>query len=254
MANQEYISFSPTSVDTAEAENDSTPSHGSWAFQIGPTKMTYEGDYIFAPRSTSDEAATTASDSSEQPAPMKRMKHGHGVMTWEDGREYQGQFAFDKMHGHGTMIWPSGAKYVGQYCDNRKGGVGKLSLPDGSSFEGNWYKGRRHGEILYLNPERNAFRMEYDTDQVVKTESLPAFDGWTLRPGYEEFTLTEEDNAKCSDLTCCICLLDLTVGEKCARMPCDHLFHNECIQNWAIRKNQCPLCQRPIPLQRVYEI
>jgi hypothetical protein len=230
-----------------QAGVDAALCDGTWSFQIGPTWMTYEGQFIVLDNSTS------GSGSEDDNQSEKRLKHGQGVMKWEDGREYRGQFQFDKMHGFGTMTWPSGARYVGQYCENRKGGIGKLSLPDGSSFEGNWYKGKRHGEILYVNAEGQAFRMEYETDQVVKTESLPSFDGWTLKPGYDSFRI-DSVASECKDTSCCICLLDFAVGDVCARTQCGHFFHKECIDNWALRKNQCPLCQRTIPLQKVYEI
>lgn len=199
--------------------------------------MTYEGSFIpLRPNGNPD----------------KRVKHGIGVMKWQDGREYQGQFAFDKMHGEGTMSWPTGAKYVGQYCDNSKGGLGKLTLPDGSSFEGNWYKGTRHGDFLYIDPVAGAFRMEYECDEVVRSERLPAGCRCTLKPAYETFILSEGSTelpgwkAESAD-PCCICLGELCSGETCCKMPCDHVFHKECIENWTRRKNSCPLCMQNIP-------
>eukprot|EP00746_Dinoflagellata_sp_MGD_P154601 gnl/MRDRNA2_/MRDRNA2_84921_c0_seq3.p1 gnl/MRDRNA2_/MRDRNA2_84921_c0~~gnl/MRDRNA2_/MRDRNA2_84921_c0_seq3.p1 ORF type:complete len:232 (+),score=36.04 gnl/MRDRNA2_/MRDRNA2_84921_c0_seq3:102-797(+) len=216
--------------------------HGAWSFQLGPTTMTYEGGFILLQHEKGE----------------KRLKHGEGKLRWQDGREYEGEFLYDQMHGKGVMTWPTGAKYVGEYCENYKGGIGKLTLPDGSTFDGSWFKGMRHGEILYIDPDGSAFQMEYDMDQVVSSESIPEFDGWTLKPGYHVFTQSKEQKtsqdkeAQSSEPTCCICLCDMSVGETCCKMPCNHVFHKECIDNWARRKNQCPLCMQKIPLQRVY--
>jgi len=197
--------------------------------------MGYEGSFIIA--KVGDEE--------------RRLKHGEGIMRWQDGRQYQGQFAFDKMHGEGCMSWPDGAKYVGGYCDNAKAGNGKLTLPDSSSFEGIWHKGVRHGEILYIDADGNAFCFEYDEDRVVRQESIPAFDGWTLKPGYDVFI--NEDQDQHSDVVCCICLCKMSEGDICCKTPCNHVFHQECIAAWTRRKYHCPLCLQRIPLRKFYE-
>jgi hypothetical protein len=199
--------------------------------------MTYEGGFILAKHDNND----------------RRLKHGMGVLRWQDGREYRGEFAYDQMHGKGVMSWPTGAKYVGDYCENYKGGIGKLTLPDGSSFEGSWFKGMRHGEIVHIDPDGSAFQMEYDMDEVVSSKSIPSFDGCTLQPGYHVFIKSEEDATSSEEPTCCICLGDMATGETCCKMTCNHVFHKECIDNWTRRKNQCPLCLQKIPLQRVYK-
>merc|ERR1711904_668015 len=139
--------------------------------------MGYEGDFIISD-SNGDE---------------RRLKHGTGIMRWPDGREYQGQFKLDKMHGNGSMSWPDGTSYVGQYVNDKKEGIGRVRLPDGSRFEGNFYKGMRHGEILYIKPDGSAFHMEFDSDQVIKKASIPSFQGWTLKSGYDVFVKSVEN-------------------------------------------------------------
>jgi hypothetical protein len=218
---------------------------------IGPTNMTYEGGYILSKHLDED----------------RKLKHGTGVMGWEDGREYRGQFAFDKMHGEGSMTWPNGAKYMGQYCDNLKSGLGKLTQPDGCSFEGNWHKGRRDGDFLFCDPQHGTFRMEYEADLIIKTERVPGFDvsqysaslasvGWTFKPGYDVFIKeaadAEDKEGECSEeVTCCICLGELCAGDTCGEMPCKHQFHKECIDSWTKRRNQCPLCLQKVPSYRL---
>jgi len=206
--------------------------------------MTYEGDYI-----------VSKCDGKE-----KRVKHGTGVMRWSDGREYQGQFEFDKMHGEGTMSWPSGEVYSGQYLNNKKEGIGKLTMADGSRFEGNFHGGVRHGEHLYITPDGSAFHMEFNSDKPLSKESIDSFDGWTLKTGYDVFIKSDKppgsqgNEAQCSESTCCICLGDLCPGDTCCETPCKHVFHKNCLDTWVRQRNRCPLCVQKIPLDKVYEV
>lgn len=32
------------------------------------------------------------------------------------------------------------------------------------------------------------------------------------------------------------------------RTPCNHLFHNRCLEKWLELKNECPYCRREIPI------
>jgi len=219
------------------------PAHGAWSFQFGKNLMKYEGDFII----------------SELDGKKAKLKHGTGIMRWPDGREYQGQFRFDKMHGEGSMSWPTGAKYVGQYHNNRKEGIGKLTLADGSRYEGNFYEGKLHNEVLYIKPDGNAFHMEFNMDKPVSQESIPSFDGWTLSPGYEVFVKSKEptdleDEDQCSEATCCICLGELRDRDTCCQTACKHVFHKDCLDAWVRQNNRCPLCVQKIPLQQVYSL
>jgi hypothetical protein len=221
------------------------------------SSLTYSGDFVLWKH-----------DGAE-----RRVKHGRGIMRWPDGREYRGQFHFDKMQGEGIMSWPTGSKYVGQYCNNRKEGNGKLTMPDGSIYEGTFVEGLRHGSFLHTAADGSAFRMEFDLDHVISKESIHAFErvpagscvgDWTFEPCYDVFTKSEEptdgianecsyvaDKAQCSAPTCCICLSDLSYGDTCCETACKHVFHKECIDAWVRQKNHCPLCVRKIPLCRV---
>jgi hypothetical protein len=43
---------------------------------------------------------------------------------------------------------------------------------------------------------------------------------------------------------CTICLQEFTANDTVGDLPCDHLFHKECLQTWLSRQNRCPLCQQ----------
>lgn len=44
---------------------------------------------------------------------------------------------------------------------------------------------------------------------------------------------------------CAICLTDLDC-ERVLKVPCEHIFHKECLVNWLKRSTICPLCRTDI--------
>ena len=50
------------------------------------------------------------------------------------------------------------------------------------------------------------------------------------------------------DLTCSICLNTVNVRErKYFVTPCDHFFHEECLEEWMNVKHECPVCRTQLP-------
>ncbi|XVE54824.1 hypothetical protein DITRI_Ditri03aG0113700 [Diplodiscus trichospermus] len=46
---------------------------------------------------------------------------------------------------------------------------------------------------------------------------------------------------------CVICLEEILEGLKGRRMPCSHVYHQECIFSWLEKSNLCPLCRFQMP-------
>mmetsp|Transcript_90543 Transcript_90543/g.161281 ORF Transcript_90543/g.161281 Transcript_90543/m.161281 type:complete len:377 (-) Transcript_90543:95-1225(-) len=46
---------------------------------------------------------------------------------------------------------------------------------------------------------------------------------------------------------CSVCLGDLVIGEKALRIPCGHLYHEECVKDWLKKSNECPVCRWELP-------
>lgn len=73
------------------------------------------------------------------------MKHGHGVYTWYDGREYDGDYKDDKRNGTGSFKNWTGTiyndeqwtgEYYGKHVNNVFEGYGKFTITNGDVFEG----------------------------------------------------------------------------------------------------------------------
>ncbi|KAH7282168.1 hypothetical protein KP509_35G016200, partial [Ceratopteris richardii] len=51
-----------------------------------------------------------------------------------------------------------------------------------------------------------------------------------------------DPNSK-ADLECEICIDTIEAGSQATQLPCQHLFHRDCIIHWlSNRTNTCPLC------------
>merc|ERR1719253_85509 len=46
---------------------------------------------------------------------------------------------------------------------------------------------------------------------------------------------------------CTICFDKLSVGDAALRVPCGHLFHEDCARKWLETSNQCPVCRYELP-------
>lgn len=43
--------------------------------------------------------------------------------------------------------------------------------------------------------------------------------------------------------TCMVCLEDFQLSTCCRRLPCGHVFHQSCIDEWLKRCTDCPICK-----------
>ncbi|KAE8674093.1 acyl-protein thioesterase 2-like [Hibiscus syriacus] len=48
------------------------------------------------------------------------------------------------------------------------------------------------------------------------------------------------------DATCCICLVDYVDEDELRELPCQHVFHVECVDKWLKINATCPLCKSEI--------
>jgi hypothetical protein len=59
---------------------------------------------------------------------------------------------------------------------------------------------------------------------------------------YEEATMKGKE-ANDSDFKCLVCQCEYEDGEELRKLPCKHVFHKECIDEWLGRKDCCAYCK-----------
>lgn len=59
---------------------------------------------------------------------------------------------------------------------------------------------------------------------------------------------TEDNTEKCT-----ICLCEFEDGEDVRRLPCMHLFHVQCVDQWLTTNKRCPICRVDIEEQEEYK-
>ncbi|XP_043909825.1 E3 ubiquitin-protein ligase RNF126 [Protopterus annectens] len=47
-------------------------------------------------------------------------------------------------------------------------------------------------------------------------------------------------------LECPVCKEDYSIGENVRQLPCNHLFHNDCIVPWLEQHDTCPVCRKSL--------
>merc|ERR1712113_941596 len=59
----------------------------------------------------------------------------------------------------------------------------------------------------------------------------------------KEIEMKNEDENEDGHQTCPVCKDKFEDGDVCKLMPCDHLYHKDCIEQWLNHANNCPVCR-----------
>lgn len=51
-----------------------------------------------------------------------------------------------------------------------------------------------------------------------------------------------EKDGNSDDNVCTICLGEYEDGEKLVKLPCNHIYHEDCVSSWTSNHTRCPLC------------
>lgn len=71
----------------------------------------------------------------------KRKRNGKGVVVYDAGRIYEGEWNEDKRAGRGFELFSNGNKYQGQYANGKAHGKGTYTWTNGEVYEGEWKAG-----------------------------------------------------------------------------------------------------------------
>lgn len=53
-------------------------------------------------------------------------------------------------------------------------------------------------------------------------------------------------NAHGSDEKCMVCQCEYEEGDEMRALPCLHKFHKDCVDEWLLRKGECPVCRHAV--------
>ena len=99
-------------------------------------------------------------------------------------------------------------------------------------------------DVEYVNAE-----YEYYHDMMIVVGGGYKTDPTSLAAAVhdEEFPMAQITQQQNDDEhECAICLLDYSVGEMVRQLPCQHLFHAECLLPWLRKHVTCPMCRKPL--------
>ncbi|KAK8474334.1 hypothetical protein V6N13_068449 [Hibiscus sabdariffa] len=102
--------------------------------------------------------------------------------------------------------------------------------------------------VIHATVEVSAARLEFIMSRVLAGSEMESSD-YGMVPAQESSvremvaTVWVEEG----DEDCTICLEGFEAGSYAARMPCSHIFHAECIQEWLKHSHYCPLCRFEMP-------
>ena len=70
-----------------------------------------------------------------------RRRHGRGVMDYDYGERYDGEWSEDQRSGRGVLTWSGGERYRGEFAPGGFHGRGAFHFRNGRLFEGTWAGG-----------------------------------------------------------------------------------------------------------------
>jgi len=85
-------------------------------------------------------------------------KHGKGTFTWQDGKKYFGEWINGEKHGNGTYLWTSGNKYEGEFKHDKRTGFGKYIWSNGDKYTGQWMNGKKNGQGTITFPDGKKYQ------------------------------------------------------------------------------------------------
>ncbi|XP_061357257.1 uncharacterized protein LOC133301624 [Gastrolobium bilobum] len=103
-------------------------------------------------------------------------------------------------------------------------------------------------------PLEVSFIVDYEEYVVINTIMEESAEDFRMIPAsnnvihsLKKFKVTKQDEY------CTICMEEFDVsddneGKEVSAMPCDHVFHQQCIVQWLQTSHMCPLCRYPMPI------
>ncbi|CAF1372300.1 unnamed protein product [Rotaria sordida] len=106
--------------------------------------------------------------------------HGYGILTFSDGRQYDGRFYEGKYHGKGTFIGLNGVKYVGEWQNDKFHGEGIITHANGTTYDGEFQSHQKHGYGALTGPNGEVYYCgQWENNKPVK-KPPPTWDKYVI--------------------------------------------------------------------------
>eukprot|EP00347_Sterkiella_histriomuscorum_P019256 403342342 len=88
-------------------------------------------------------------------------REGLGIMVYDNGRIYEGQWQNDRRHGKGFEKYSNQNTYEGDFCRGKAHGYGVYKWKNGETYEGEWINGQKEGQGTWQNTFGESYKGEW---------------------------------------------------------------------------------------------
>ena len=99
------------------------------------------------------------------------MSHGQGIVKFESGGFYEGEFKRNLPHGFGTFKKSNGDIYTGEFVNNLYHGQGKIVYANGEVYDGKWEYGKK---LLKSKTDKKYYALVIGNNNYQNLEKLDA--------------------------------------------------------------------------------
>ncbi len=85
-------------------------------------------------------------------------------------------------------------------------------------------------ELIALGDRIGEVNRGFSNDQIEKIQVV-------------EYSKSQKENI------CSICFSEYKLKEKIKKLPCNHLFHINCVDTWMKKEKKCPFCKEEVKLK-----
>ena len=97
---------------------------------------------------------------------LHTLPHGKGVMAYDSGMMYNGEWSKGSWEGHGKVDYSPNNYYAGSFVRGRFSGEGLRGFDDGSEYERGWKDGKRSGKGTFRNDKGDVFDGHWVNDKL----------------------------------------------------------------------------------------